>query len=41
MNKSSRSSTLSTKISNRIYEIKILETFGKNYEVPTNASLLE
>jgi hypothetical protein len=29
------------KISNRIYEIMILETFGKIYEVSADAPLLE
>ncbi|KAK2424458.1 protein INVOLVED IN DE NOVO [Trifolium repens] len=32
MNRSLRSSASNMKISNRIYEIEILETFGKNYE---------
>jgi hypothetical protein len=41
MNGSLRSSTLNTKIPDRIYEITILETFEKNYEVLNNAPLLE
>jgi hypothetical protein len=41
MNESSRSSRLNTKILDRIYEITIHETFGKNHEAPNNALLPE
>ena len=41
MNGSLRSPTLNTKILDRTYEITILETFEKNYEVLNNALLLE
>ena len=41
INGSLRSSTLNTKIPDRIYEIMILETFGKIYEVSADAPLLE